>query len=267
MTTPCRESVSLGAYLLGALDPEERVAMEAHVATCPHCTRELLELAPLPGLLRHTPFEELPQSAAAAESLSRVREQPPLLPDPLLEPLPEPALEPAPKALPGPVPQPASEPAAARLVPGRATGRGRGAFRPFRARKGRLVVAGAVAAAVVAGAVAYTEVDRSSRPAAVVAAATWSATDPTTHVSATASITPEVWGTEFQLKLGGLPSHITCRLVVHGSDGRSETAGTWGSAYSTSAWIPASTSISPSQITGLDIMSGTGTLLVHVPAS
>jgi hypothetical protein len=52
---------------------------------------------------------------------------------------------------------------------------------------------------------------------------------------------------------------------VHGSDGRSETAGTWGSGYSASASVPASTSISPSQITDLDIVSGTGAVLVQVP--
>jgi hypothetical protein len=229
--------------------------MEAHVASCPHCSRELLELAPLPGLLRHTPFEELPQSAEAAESLSRVREQPPLLPDPAA-----PAGLPLVGAASG-LPSPPSDRPPSRGGTGRRLGGAR------LARKGRLVVAGAVLTAVVAGAVVYTEADRSHPPAAVAAAATWSATDPTTHVSATAAMTPEIWGTEFQLKLAGLPSDITCRLVVHGSDGRSETAGTWGSGYSTSAWIPASTSISPSQITGLDIMSGTGTLLVHVPAS
>ena len=259
MTTPCRESVSLGAYLLGALEPRERAAMEAHIADCPHCSRELLELAPLPGLLRHTPFEELPQSAAAAESLSRVREQPPLLPDLQLEPLPEPRLDPPPDARPDSGPDSGRGPG--RGPSGPSSRRG-----PGRSRRGRLAVAGVALAAVVAGAVVYTQVDQSRPPAAVAAAATWSATSQTTHVSATADVTPEVWGTEFQLKLAGLPTNITCRLVVHGSDGRSETAGSWGSGYSASAWIPASTSISPSQITGLDIMSGSGALLVHVPA-
>jgi len=252
MTTPCRESVSLGAYLLGALDPQERVAMEAHIRGCPQCTRELLELAPLPGLLRHTPFEELPQSAEAAESLSRVREQPPLLPDPPAEPVPAAAT----------VPAPAAATAGPTAGPTAAAAESRG---PFGSRRGRLAVAAAALAAVVAGSVVYAEVDR-PRPAATVAAATWSATDASTHVSATADVTPEVWGTEFQLKLVGLPSNITCRLVVDGSGGRSETAGAWGSGYSAAVWIPASTSISPSQITGLDVMSSTGTLLVHVPA-
>jgi anti-sigma factor RsiW len=251
MTTPCRESVALGAYLLGALDPEERRALEVHLGDCPHCRAELLELAPLPGLLRHTAFEELLESAAAAESLSAIR-----------EPWDQRDRErqegrgqredradrdrPDGRSLPEP-PQPAAAP------PRRRRGRG------------RLVAAGLGLAAAVAGVAVYAAVGRGQAPVRPVAAATWSATDPVTHVSATAAMTPEVWGTQFQLKLTGLPSGITCRLVVHGSDGRSETAGTWGSGYSASASVPASTSISPSQITDLDIVSGTGAVLVQVP--
>ncbi|QMU79106.1 hypothetical protein GXW83_28755 [Streptacidiphilus sp. PB12-B1b] len=233
MTTPCRESVALGAYLLGALDPEERRAVQVHLADCPHCRAELLELAPLPGLLRHTAFEELPESAAAAESLSPVR----------AEPRDE-----------QPVRQRA-EPLPADPAP----------LRHRRPGRGRLVAAGLGLAAAVAGVAVYAAVARDQSPGRAVAAATWHATDSATHVSATAAVTPEVWGTQFQLKLTGLPSGITCRLVVHGSDGRSETAGTWGSGYSASASVPASTSISPSQITDLDIVSGTGTVLVQVP--
>ena len=235
MTTPCRESVSLGAYLLGALDPEERRAMEVHLADCPHCRRELLELAPLPGLLRHTPFEELPESAMAAESLSPVREQPE-----------------------GADARPGTGPDARPADPAPP-------LRHRRPNRGRLVVAGLGLAAAAAGVTVYLAVGQSQPAKSPVAAATWSATDPATHVSATAAVTPEVWGTQFQLKLNGLPPGTTCRLVVHSSDGSSETAGTWGSGYSASASVPASTSISPSQITDLDIVSGTGTVLVQVP--
>jgi len=256
MTTPCRESVSLGAYLLGALDPAERAAMESHVADCPDCRRELLELAPLPGLLRHTPFDELPQGAPPdpAERLpvERLPAEPPPVERLPVEPWP---VEPWPVEPPLPAGSAAAGAAAAALP------RPRGVFR---SRAGRLVTAGAVLAAVAAGVGVYAGVSR-DHPPATAAAATWSATDPGTHVSASAAVIPEVWGTEFQLKLAGLPSNITCRLVVYGSDGRSETAGTWGSGYAASASVPASTSISPSQITQLDVVSGTGTVLVRVP--
>jgi hypothetical protein len=225
MTPSCQESVSLGAYLLGALEPEERRAMELHIAGCGHCRAELVELAPLPGLLRHTPFEELEESAQAAESLTPVRQQPP-----------------APAAAP----------------------------QHRRRRRGRtLTAAGLALAACAAGAAVYTGLNlgsaaKPSVQAAQPAAATWTATDPTTHVSVSAAVQPEVWGSQFQLKLGGLPIGITCHLVVHGTGGRSETAGTWGSGYSQSASVPASSSISPSDITGMAIVSGTGGTLVQV---
>ena len=53
MTTGgCAEArLSLGAYVLGALDPAERGRVDAHLATCPDCRDELASFAALPGLL------------------------------------------------------------------------------------------------------------------------------------------------------------------------------------------------------------------------
>jgi hypothetical protein len=42
---------SLGALVLGALDPREREQVEEHVRSCSSCSSTLTELAPLPGLL------------------------------------------------------------------------------------------------------------------------------------------------------------------------------------------------------------------------
>ena len=48
----CAEArISLGAYVLGALDPGERARVEAHLAGCADCREELASLAALPGLL------------------------------------------------------------------------------------------------------------------------------------------------------------------------------------------------------------------------
>lgn len=49
MSDPVR--TSLGAYLLGALDPAERARVQEHLATCTACGAELASLAGLPGLL------------------------------------------------------------------------------------------------------------------------------------------------------------------------------------------------------------------------
>jgi anti-sigma factor RsiW len=53
----------LGAYVLGALDPEEAAQVREHVASCQSCAAEHARLAPLPGLLTLAAGAE----AAAAE--------------------------------------------------------------------------------------------------------------------------------------------------------------------------------------------------------
>ncbi len=51
MSEPDAVLSSLGAYLLGALGPTERVEVEEHLRGCPQCREELAGLAGLPGLL------------------------------------------------------------------------------------------------------------------------------------------------------------------------------------------------------------------------
>jgi len=59
MTMDCTEAtISLGAYVVGALDHTERGALEGHLASCPMCRDELAELAPLPGLLSRLTVDE-----------------------------------------------------------------------------------------------------------------------------------------------------------------------------------------------------------------
>jgi hypothetical protein len=60
-------------YVLGALSPEERMAFESHLATCPLCEAQVREFAGLPGLLSRLPADEV--SAA----LSVQPEPPPTL--------------------------------------------------------------------------------------------------------------------------------------------------------------------------------------------
>ena len=60
---------SLGALVLGALDPGERDMVEAHVRDCPPCAGVLAELAPLPGLLHRVDLAA--QDAPPPEVLER----------------------------------------------------------------------------------------------------------------------------------------------------------------------------------------------------
>ncbi|HET9738159.1 MAG TPA: zf-HC2 domain-containing protein, partial [Solirubrobacteraceae bacterium] len=61
----------LGAYTLGALDPDEAAAVRRHLAECQACAAEHDELAPLPGLLATAEGAH----AAAAEPLSPAFEE------------------------------------------------------------------------------------------------------------------------------------------------------------------------------------------------
>ena len=51
----CRTMLSLGVYVLGAADAEERRQVQAHLPTCRACQAELARIAPLPGLLGNVP--------------------------------------------------------------------------------------------------------------------------------------------------------------------------------------------------------------------
>lgn len=79
---------ALGAYVLGALDPAERQAVEAHLAGCATCRDEVARLSALPQLLGRLSPEEaegdrlLPSpglapriAAAAAEEAVRLQRQ------------------------------------------------------------------------------------------------------------------------------------------------------------------------------------------------
>jgi anti-sigma factor RsiW len=52
-------TVALGAYVLGALEPDERQQVEEHVRACPACAAELAEFRSLPGLLDRVRPEDL----------------------------------------------------------------------------------------------------------------------------------------------------------------------------------------------------------------
>ncbi|SQD99963.1 MULTISPECIES: zf-HC2 domain-containing protein [unclassified Parafrankia] len=62
--------VTLGCYVLGALAPGERAAVETHLDGCPDCRAELTRLAGLPGLLSRLRLADVtdpPPAAAAGE--------------------------------------------------------------------------------------------------------------------------------------------------------------------------------------------------------
>jgi hypothetical protein len=72
MTVSCPERrPDLGAYVVGALEPGERAALEAHLPGCQGCRDELAELAGLPGMLARLSPEEVEPAPAPPEHLGR----------------------------------------------------------------------------------------------------------------------------------------------------------------------------------------------------
>jgi predicted anti-sigma-YlaC factor YlaD len=53
-------TLSLGVYLVGALDAQERTAVEEHLSDCPTCQAELAELAALPSMLEKLTIDDFP---------------------------------------------------------------------------------------------------------------------------------------------------------------------------------------------------------------
>ena len=66
----CREqAIDLGAYVLGALEPDERRRVEEHVRDCRACATELAELRTIPPLLAKVRLEDLDDAVAPSPDL------------------------------------------------------------------------------------------------------------------------------------------------------------------------------------------------------
>jgi anti-sigma factor RsiW len=60
----CRDAVALmAAYLDGALPPEDRARLEAHLAGCPHCSEYLAQLRATIDALGRVGPDDLPDEA------------------------------------------------------------------------------------------------------------------------------------------------------------------------------------------------------------
>ncbi|MFF0157921.1 anti-sigma factor family protein [Streptomyces sp. NPDC005263] len=235
----CRENLALGAYLLGALEQAERAAVERHVAHCADCRAELMELAPLVGLLQPLRDEELRRAERAAQAASST----------------------------GPAGDSAARTAADRYTPvavPERIGTARAVSRVVRrARVRRALIACALAVAAAASGVGVYLGTQDPHPAAVPSAVTVSTVDPTTHVTASAALTPDLTGTSIRLRLSGLPP-ADCRVVVHARDGHTETAASWTSGYASAVSVPGSSSVGVRDIARMDVVTSSGRLLVEL---
>jgi hypothetical protein len=240
----CTHTSTLGVYLLGALEPEDRSTFEAHLSGCDVCRSELVRLAPLPGLLNQitlADFEDATRTAQVeAQLLAPVAELPPPvaeLPEPLvIEAQPEPDTPAAPR-------------------PGR--------------RYWQIAAAAAlVILLTVGGIVGYQALTGLEAEHQTV---TWSATNPATGAHADVELSHRSWGTQLKVWMSNIPTGRNCKLVVRAKSGYrnmaeyKETAGWWGTdAYDPHEEIPTATSIDMADIYTLQFVDNNDEVLVDL---
>jgi hypothetical protein len=232
----CPEArISLGVYVLGAIDPAERAQVESHLATCRDCRDELAGLAALPALLARVTTAEAVALAAGdgppPAGLAGGQEAPPEL--------------------------------LAKVVDLTAARR--------RRRRWRDASLGVAAALIVAvGVVGGLRLGAS--PAAPAAAAAnypgqpngpWlTATTSAGGMSATVQYRSMGWGTDLAVKVSGIPVGTSCQLWVIGPGGRRSLAGGWVTDnHEGAVWYPGSAGLATGGVRGFQItVGGTRTL-------
>jgi len=221
--------LSLGAYLLGALDAEEAKAVEAHVATCADCRAEIEQLELLPALLDAIP-------PARAEVLSK---------------------EPA-------VPQEEQAPPAllARVRARRRSLRLRWAGVVTGA------AAASLAAGLALGPVVTTAPGAEPTPTATsTPAASYKLASPD-GAQVDLALVRKGWGTELDLSCHGMPSSGVFSVWVVTADGAQERAASWSSTgYSGKAVLTGATSYQLASIRSIEIRDGTDRTLASVAVS
>jgi len=234
----CRDvKLSLGVYVVGAIDPADRALVDAHLSHCPECREELAGLAGLPALLGRVPAADAERLTLAVTELRGLEEPSPEMLNSLL-----------------------GQVAARR-----------------KARRWRVLAAAAAAAVIaVGGGVAsgmavsgHRSQQRQQQP--VVQAAGWpeqvQATSATTHVTADVAYATGVAGTAMNVRVSDVRPGTTCEFWVVDSSGQRWLAASWTvTARHLQVWYPASSPVPPASVAGFQLTSGK-TLLVDVPAS
>jgi hypothetical protein len=248
-TIECPEArVSLGVYVLGAIDPADRALVDAHLTTCRDCRDELAGLAGLPALLSRVSAEEAFALAGAD----------------------------------GP---PAGDPSAGGQLAGALAGAQAPPpdllasvidLTAARRRRRRWREAGlAVAAALIiaAGVFGGLRIGSGSPSPSVAAGASnyypgqangpWrTVTTADDGMSASVAYRSMGWGTQVAVEVKGIPMGTSCSLYVVGADGSRTLAGGWVTDDKEgTVWYPGSAGMAGGGVRGFQItVSGAPTL-------
>lgn len=234
-TMDCPEArVSLGVYVLGAIDPAERVIVDAHLTHCEECREELADLAGLPALLGRVPLHDAERLAMDDTELRDLEEPPAELLDSLL----------------------------GRISERRRARRWRGA-----------VIAAAAAVIAVGGGIGGGMLIPHGQGVPAAHHAPASATDvamgsnPRTHVAAVVTYTQKASTTSMKVLVTGIRTGTYCEFWLTTSHGEHVLVSSWTvNGHRATTWYGASSSVAASQVRSFDITVG-GKLLVTIPAT
>jgi hypothetical protein len=222
-----------GAYVLGALSPDERRRYEEHLVECPACSRSVQELAGIPGILGTLDQEEalalrdLPDDAALRDGVH---------------------------------------------APDRAAGVARRVRRRRRRTRlaTALVLAAVLVVGSVGGWTVVRVLQPAARP---IAASHVLTAVGDSHLTADLTATPVGWGTRIEWSCdyaahGAAPSGAytptSYSLVVHTDAGSATTVATWTSDEGQAKGLVAATAIPADEIASVDIrVTGTATPLAR----
>lgn len=244
-TMDCSEArISLGVYVLGAIDPAERALVDAHLSTCRDCRDELAGLAGLSALLARVSMEEAIALAATDDE-----------PFPLSVGDTEPPRE-----------------LLATVIDLTAARR--------RRRRWMEASLGVAAALIIAvGAFAGLRIGSSPAQPTHVAGpsglyagppsgAMLTASGQSGNMTATISYSPMGWGTQLATKVTGIPVGTNCQLWATDSSGKRFLVGNWVTDnLEGTVWYPSSTALPSKDISGFQVTVGQGQAIkVPVPA-
>lgn len=233
--------LSLGVYVLGAIDPAERAQVDSHLASCRDCRDELAGLAGIPALLSRVGAEE-------AFALA-VNDGPP-------------ASRGGPASLAGsPVGQGAAE--APRELLTTVIDLTAARRRRRRRRDASLGIAAAliVAAGVFGGLRLGSSPPQTPQASAQFpgpAAGPWqTVTGQAQGMTATVMYRPMGWGTQLAAKVSGIPVGTKCQMWALGPGGTRTLVGSWDTDNREgTVWYPASASVPADQMHGFVITVG-----------
>lgn len=217
--------LDLGAYVLGALSPEEARALEAHLVTCAACRTELASIESLPALLDAVPgarAEEIAHDAARS---------------------PEPGL----------VPTAAPRELLARVARRRRARTAGWAGALAAAAAGFFAAGIALGPSLGAGqGPAAQSTPSTSAPASTPAQTLTLTSADGAHVDL--SLVHKAWGTELDLTCRGMPSDGVFTVWVVGADGAAQQAASWSSGgYGAKAVLTGATSLQLASIRAIEI--------------